>query len=81
MRELKYDIGLNDDGNPFVDISKDYEDNPEDKFVAFELTKYILMNISPKIKNEETISFTIHHLVLLRTKCQPKIPVTHLQKK
>ncbi len=54
MRELKYDIGLNDEGNPFVKISKEYEENPEDKFVIFQLTTYILMNISPKIKDDQT---------------------------
>jgi hypothetical protein len=45
MLKFEYEIKLNDDGRPYIDISPDHDDNIEDKFMGMELTRYILTGI------------------------------------
>lgn len=45
MLNFKYEIKLNDEGRPYIDLPKDYQDTPEDKFMAIELTRYLLISI------------------------------------
>ena len=45
MFNIEYEIDLNDDGRPYVKISDENENKPEDKFLALELTRYLLNNV------------------------------------
>lgn len=45
MNKIEYDIKLNDSGRPCIDLPRDHEDKPEDKFFVLELTRYLLQNI------------------------------------
>lgn len=45
MYKIEYDIVLNEDGRPCIDLSKDYVDKPEDKFFAMELSRYLLHGV------------------------------------
>jgi len=45
MYKIEYEVALNDTGRPCVELSKDYEDKPEDKFFAIELARYILQGV------------------------------------
>jgi hypothetical protein len=42
MFEIKYEIKLNEQGRPCIDLPPDYEQKPEDKFFAIELARYFL---------------------------------------
>ena len=42
MLKFEYEIKLNDEGRPYIYISPDHQDNMEDKFMAMELTRYII---------------------------------------
>jgi hypothetical protein len=44
MFKIEYEIKLNESGRPYIDLSKDYEDKAEDKFLALELTRFLLQN-------------------------------------
>jgi hypothetical protein len=45
MLRIEYEIKLNDEGRPCIDLAKDYQDKPEDKFFAIELARYVLQNV------------------------------------
>lgn len=45
MFNLKYDIKLNSADRPYIHLPDDYDNNPEDKFLALEFTRYIFRNI------------------------------------
>jgi hypothetical protein len=45
MHRLEYEIELNETGRPCIDLPKDYEHKPEDRFFAIELTRYVLQDI------------------------------------
>ena len=45
MHTIEYEIGLNDEGRPFIGLPEDYEQNPEDRFFAIEITRYILQDL------------------------------------
>lgn len=42
MLKIEYEIKLNEAGRPYVSLSEDYQDKPEDKFFIIELARYIL---------------------------------------
>lgn len=42
MLNINYDILLNDEGRPYIYLPPDYRDNPEDRFFALEITRYML---------------------------------------
>jgi hypothetical protein len=33
MLKIEYEIKLNENGRPYIDLPTDYEDKPEDKFL------------------------------------------------
>ena len=45
MYDINYTIGLNEHGRPCIDLPKDYEHRPEDKFLSIELTRYIIQDL------------------------------------
>lgn len=45
MHKIEYEIQLNEDGRPYIELSVDYDDKPDDKFFVIELTRYFLQNI------------------------------------
>ncbi len=45
MYKIEYDIIPNALGRPSIELSDNYDSNPEDKFFAFELTRYILQDV------------------------------------
>lgn len=42
MNIIKYEIGLNEQGRPYIELPDDYEQRPEDRFFAIEIARYIL---------------------------------------
>ena len=45
MLKIEYEIDLNENGRPCIKLAKDYEEKPEDKFLAIELSRYILQDV------------------------------------
>lgn len=45
MLKIDYEIKLNDNGRPCVELSEDYVDKAEDKFFALELSRYFLQSV------------------------------------
>ena len=54
MFEFKYQINLTENGRPYIDIPDEYNHNPEDKFMAVEITKYLLSQVYDNRKSEGT---------------------------
>jgi hypothetical protein len=52
MLKFEYEIKLNDEGRPYIDIPESYEDKPEDKFMALELSRYVINNLIELRKND-----------------------------
>lgn len=48
MHNIEYEIKLNDIGRPYIELSKEYSDIPDDKFFVMELARYFLQHISEK---------------------------------
>lgn len=42
MNEIRYSIGVDDEGRAFIQLPDDYENAPEDRFFAMELVRYML---------------------------------------
>jgi len=42
MHKIEYEIGLNEQGRPYIELPDDYEQRPEDRFFALEIARYIL---------------------------------------
>ncbi len=49
---FEYEIKLNENGRPYVYMPKDYIDSPEDKFMAIEITRYVLITSLARNKNK-----------------------------
>ena len=45
MLKIEYEIKLNEGGRPYINLSKDYDDKPEDKFFALEICRYMLQGV------------------------------------
>ena len=45
MYKIEYDLDLNENGRPCIQLSENYEDKPEDKFFAIEISRYILNEV------------------------------------
>lgn len=45
MNNIEYNIGLNDEGRPHIYLPDDYNQNPDDRFFAIEVTRYILQDV------------------------------------
>lgn len=56
MYKIEYDIKPNATGRPCIDLPDDYDQKPEDRFFAIELTRYILQDVysrqTPKLQQE-----------------------------
>ena len=48
MHKIEYEIKLNDNGRPCIDLPIEHEDKPEDKFFVIEIARYILQNVFSK---------------------------------
>jgi hypothetical protein len=44
MLEFKYEIKIDENGQPYTSLSKEYEENPEDKFMLLDLCSRMLLN-------------------------------------
>lgn len=44
MHNIEYEIKLNEQGRPCISIPENHENNPEDKFFAIELARYLLQD-------------------------------------
>jgi len=45
MYKIEYEIGLNEQGRPYIGLPDDYEQRPEDRFFAIEIARYILADL------------------------------------
>jgi hypothetical protein len=45
MYTIRYEIGLNEQGRPYIGLPEDYEQRPEDRFFALEIARYILQDL------------------------------------
>jgi hypothetical protein len=52
MHKIHYEIELNDEGRPCIGLSDEYEQKPEDKFFAVEITRYILQELFARRKDD-----------------------------
>lgn len=52
MHTIEYDITLNESGRPSISLSKGQGDAPEDKFLAMEITRYIVQYAFENRKEE-----------------------------
>ena len=59
MLKIEYEIKLNEQGRPCIELSEDYENKAEDKFFAIELARYFLQGthsrMTPEIYDQNTI--------------------------
>lgn len=52
MFEIKYDIGLNENRRPCIELPDEYDQNPEDKFFAIEIARYYLQMVYAKMDDQ-----------------------------
>ena len=50
MYRIEYEVKVNEFGRPYISLSEDYEQRPEDRFLAIEITRYILMDLLARRK-------------------------------
>jgi len=50
MYRIEYEVKVNEFGRPYISLPEDYEQRPEDRFFAIEITRYILMDLLVKRK-------------------------------
>ncbi len=68
MYKIEYEIKPNALGRPCIELPDDYDQKPEDRFFAIELTRYILQDVysrqTPKLQEEtaDKISTSINLL-------------------
>lgn len=58
MYRIEYEVKVNEFGRPYISLPEDYEQRPEDRFLAIEITRYILMDLLVRRKpdlNENTV--------------------------
>jgi len=49
MYTIKYEISLNEDGRPCIELPEDYDQNPEDKFFAIEIARYYMQMVAERM--------------------------------
>ena len=49
MFNIEYDIDIDKNGRPFLVLSDEHDDNPEDKFFAIEVTYYIFYHLQNNV--------------------------------
>lgn len=45
MYNIRYEIGLNEQGRPCIELSNDYKHRPEDRFFIIEIARYMLQDL------------------------------------
>ena len=45
MYRIEYEIGLNEQGRPYIGLPEDNEQRPEDRFFALEICRYMLQDL------------------------------------
>jgi hypothetical protein len=45
MYKIEYSVGLNEQGRPCIELPEDYEQRPEDRFFALEVTRWMLQDL------------------------------------
>lgn len=45
MYRIEYEVKINEFGRPYISLPDDYEQRPEDRFFAIEITRYILQDL------------------------------------
>jgi hypothetical protein len=61
MFKIEYEIKLNENYRPCIDLHRDYENKPEDRFFSIELARYILQDVYAR-KTPELDADTIEKL-------------------
>jgi len=61
MYNFKYEIGLNEQGRPCIELPKDYEQQPEDRFLVLEITRYMLQDLLAR-RTEDLDSDTVEQM-------------------
>jgi hypothetical protein len=61
MYNIKYEIGLNEQGRPCIELPEDYEQRPEDRFFALEIARYMLQDVLSR-NTEELDSDTVKQM-------------------
>jgi len=68
MYRIEYEIGLNEEGRPYIGLPDNYEQRPEDRFFALEIARYILGDLlvrrTPEL-DEETVDAMVNAEALL----------------
>ena len=52
MYKIEYGIEINDNGRPYISLPDDYEQRSEDKFFAFEITRYLINSTLMRKRDE-----------------------------
>ncbi len=50
MYRIEYEVKINESGRPYISLPDDYEQRPEDRFFAIEITRYILQDLLQRRK-------------------------------
>ena len=45
MHNIRYEIGLNEQGRPCIELPEDYEQRPEDRFLVLEIAIYMFQDL------------------------------------
>jgi len=45
MLKFEYQIKLNDDDRPYIDIPEDYQNKTEDQFMVLEMSRYLILSL------------------------------------
>ena len=59
MYNIEYEIGLNEQGRPYIGLPEDYEQKPEDRFFALEIARWMLVDLL-KRNNDQLDHQTVH---------------------
>ncbi|MFW5847603.1 MAG: hypothetical protein ACOCVF_01610 [bacterium] len=51
MYKIEYEIKINNEGRPYIHLPEEYEDIPENRFFAMEITYYILSGVLEQHKD------------------------------
>lgn len=61
MHNIRYEIGLNEQGRPCIELPEDYEQRPEDRFFALEICRYMLQDLMAR-RTEDLDSDTVEQM-------------------
>lgn len=68
MYNIEYEIKLNENNRPYIELPDNYDNNSEDRFFTIEITRYILQDIRYRRKddlNDNTIKYLDNAITLL----------------